>query len=86
MKAISKFLIIDKIKETTTLKSSGVMLSSKDVEDIRYGEAVVISTGDEVIGVKADDVVLFDKNSAYKANGLKDSYRIIHIQNIVAIL
>ena len=86
MKAISKFLIIDKIKENTTVKSSGVMLSSKDVEDIRYGEAIVISTGEDVIGIKEDDVILYDKNSAYKANGLKDSYRIVHIQNVVAIL
>tara|TARA_R110000868_G_scaffold234980_2_gene488684 strand:+ start:1135 stop:1395 length:261 start_codon:yes stop_codon:yes gene_type:complete len=86
MKAISKYLIIDKIKEATTVKSSGVMLSSKDVEDIRYGEAVVISTGEDVTGIKEDDVVLYDKNSAHKANGLKDSYRVIHVQNIVAIL
>ena len=60
MKAIGRNLIIQKLKEGTTVTKGGLMLSENQREDIRYVEASVLSIGDEVVGVKENDKIFFD--------------------------
>jgi co-chaperonin GroES (HSP10) len=51
MKAIGKNLIIKKQKEGTTKTKGGLLLAEAHREDIRYVEAVLVSVGDEVVGL-----------------------------------
>ena len=58
MKAIGRNLIIEKIKEGTTKTKGGLLLAENQREDIRYVEAVVISAGEDVAGIKVDDKII----------------------------
>ena len=66
MKAIGRNLIIQKLKEGTTVTKGGLMLAENQREDIRYVEASVLSIGDEVVGVKENDKIFFDRHAGHK--------------------
>ena len=59
MKAVGRNLIIQKIEENITKSKGGLLLSQNDRSDIRYIEALVVSVGEEVLGVKKDDKIFF---------------------------
>jgi len=63
MVAIGKRLIIQKTKEGITKTKGGVMLAESQREDIRYIEAIVLSVGEEVVGIKKDDKIFYDRNA-----------------------
>lgn len=86
MKAIGKYLLIEKVKESITKTKGGLILSQSQKDDIRYVEAIVKTVGNEVLIIKKDDVILYDKNAGHRVSGFDDSILIIHVQNIVAIL
>jgi len=86
MKAIGRNLIIKKIKEGTTKTKGGLLLAENQREDIRYVEAVVVSVGEEVAGVKVDDNIYFDRHAGHKIEIDKKSYRVIKAQDIVVVL
>jgi len=62
MKAIGRNLIIEKLKEGTTKTKGGLMLAENQREDIRYVEAKVLSIGDEVVGIKENDKIFYDRH------------------------
>ena len=86
MKAIGRNLIIEKLKEGTTKTEGGLLLAENQREDIRYVEANVISVGSEVLGVKINDRIFFDKHAGHKIEIEKKSYHIIKAQDIVVVL
>jgi chaperonin GroES len=86
MKAIGRNLIIEKVKEGTTKTEGGLLLAENQREDIRYIEANVISVGPEVVGVKTNDRIFFDKHAGHKIEIEKKSYHIIKAQDIVVVL
>ena len=57
MKAIGKNLIIEKIKKGTTKTKGGLLLAEAHKEDVRYLEAKVLNVGDDIIGIKPDDII-----------------------------
>ena len=59
MKAIGKNIIIKRVKEGTTKTKGGLLLAEAHKEDVRYLEAIVLNIGDEVVGVKVDDTILY---------------------------
>jgi len=59
MKAIGKNIIIRKTKEGTTATKGGLLLAETHREDIRYIEAIVHSIGNEIQGLKKDDVIRY---------------------------
>ena len=86
MKAIGRNLVIKKVKEGTTKTKGGLLLAENQRSDIRYVEASVISTGEEVAGVKKNDNIYFDRHAGHKIEIDKKSYRIIKAQDIVVVL
>jgi len=86
MKAIGRNLIIEKLKEGTTKTEGGLLLAENQREDIRYIEANVISVGSEVVGVKINDRIFFDRHAGHKIEIEKKSYHIIKAQDIVVVL
>ena len=86
MKAIGRNLIINKAKEGTTKTDGGLLLAESQREDIRYVKASVVSAGEEVAGVKENDVIYFDRHAGHKIEVDKKSYHIIKSGDIVVVL
>jgi len=86
MKAIGRNLIIQKVKEGTTSTKGGLLLAENQREDIRYVEAQVMSVGDEVVGVKPNDLIFYDRHAGHKIELDKESYFVIKIQDVVVVL
>jgi co-chaperonin GroES (HSP10) len=86
MKAIGRNLIIQKLKEGTTVTKGGLMLSENQREDIRYVEASVLSIGDEVVGVKENDKIFFDRHAGHKIEIGKKIYHVIKLADVVIVL
>ena len=86
MKAIGKNLIIQKIKEGTTSTKGGLLLAENQREDIRYIEAQVMSVGEEVVGVKDNDVIFYDRHAGHKIELGKETYQIIKLSDVVVVL
>ena len=86
MKAIGKNLIIKKQKEGTTKTKGGLLLSEAHREDIRYVEAVLVSVGDEVVGLNEGDSIYFDRHAGHKIEVDKEIYHVIKVQDVVVVL
>jgi len=86
MKAIGKNLIIKKQKEGTTKTKGGLLLSEAHREDIRYVEAVLVSVGDEIVGLNEGDSIYFDRHAGHKIEVDKEIYHVIKVQDVVVVL
>ena len=86
MKAIGRNLIVNVIKQGIAKTKGGLLLGEKQREDIRYTEGTVVSAGDEVIGVKNNDVIYFDKNNSHQIEINKDIYTVVNMNNVVVVL
>ena len=65
MKAIGKNIIIKKEKQGVSKTKGGLLLTEKVREDLRYNKANVISIGTEVVGVKTNDNIFYDKHAGH---------------------
>jgi chaperonin GroES len=86
MKAIGRNLIIEKTKEGTTKTKGGLLLAENQREDIRYVEAKIISVGSEIVGVKENDSIYYDRHAGHKIEIEKKSYHVIKAQDVVVVL
>lgn len=86
MKAIGKNLIIQKVKEGTTKTKGGLLLADSHKEDIRYIEATIVSVGDEIVGLKENDNIYFDRHAGHKIEVNKDTYHVIKASDVVVVL
>jgi len=86
MKAIGKNLIVDMSKQGISETKGGLLLAEKQREDIRYAEGVVISVGNEVIGIEKDNIIYFDKNNTHQIEIKKEVYNVVNINNVVVVL
>ena len=86
MKAIGRNLIIQKVKEGTTKTKGGLLLAESHRDDIRYIEANIISIGTDVVGVKENDRIFFDKHAGHKIEIDRNTYHVIKLEDIVVVL
>jgi chaperonin GroES len=86
MKAVGRNLIIQKLKEGTTKTKGGLMLAENQREDIRYIQATVLEVGDEVVGVKKNDEIFYDRHAGHKIEIDKDTYHVIKLGDVVVVL
>ena len=86
MKAVGKYIVIKHIKEVNTTTKGGLILAEKQREDIRYNEGIVVSAGNEVVGIKEQDVIYFDKNNSHQIEINKDIYTVVNMNNVVVVL
>jgi co-chaperonin GroES (HSP10) len=86
MEAVGKCLIIEKIKEGTTKTKGGLLLAENQRDDIRYIQAKVLSVGQEVVGIKKDDMIFYDRHAGHKIEVDKDIYHVIRLGDVVVRL
>ena len=86
MKAIGRNIIIEKIKEGTTKTKGGLLLAENQREDIRYVEATVVSVGSDIVGMKENDKIFFDRHAGHKIEIKNNTYHVIKLQDVVVVL
>jgi len=86
MKAIGKNLVILKKKEGATKTKGGLLLAETHKNDIRYHEAVIVSAGEEVVGVVEGDSIYYDKHAGHKIEFEKNIYHVIKASDVVVVL
>ena len=84
MKAVNHYLIIERIKDEPT-KIGGLILTEQTDEDNRYLKAKVISIGDNVEGIKEDDIIHYDKHAGHGIQHKDTFYHVIKQIDVVLI-
>tara|TARA_R110000737_G_scaffold247657_1_gene257747 strand:+ start:812 stop:1069 length:258 start_codon:yes stop_codon:yes gene_type:complete len=84
MKAINRYIIVDKIKAEAKMVSGLIMTDDTD-SDNRYLKANIISTGNLVEGLKDGDVVFYDKHAGHDISFEDTLYRVIRDQDVILI-
>ena len=64
----------------------GLFLAEKQREDIRYAEGTVLSVGNNVVGIKENDIIYFDKNNTHQIEIKKDIYQVVNMAHVVVVL
>ncbi len=85
MKAVGKYIVVKETEGKSTETKGGLLLSSKQKEDIRYREAKVLKIGTEVIGVKEKDNIYFDRHAGFDIELDDKIYKVIKESDVVII-
>ena len=86
MQAIGKNIIVEMNKIGVSETKGGLLLAEKQREDIRYAEGKILSKGEEIVGLKIDDIIYFDKNNSHQIEIKKEIYNVVHLNNVVVVL
>ena len=86
MKAIGNNLIVNMTKIGVSETKGGLFLAEKQREDIRYTEGTVLSAGGNVVGIKKDDIIYYDKNNSHQIEIKKEIYQIVNMAHVVVVL
>ena len=86
MKAVGRNLIIKKVKEGSPKTKGGLLLAETHRDDIRYVEASVVSSGEEIKGIKEGSKIFFDRHAGHKIEIEKQTYHVIKVQDVVVVL
>jgi co-chaperonin GroES (HSP10) len=86
MKAVGKYIVIDPIKEVDTTTKGGLILAEKQREDVRYRRARVVEPGSDVLILKKDDEVYYDKSAGFNIEINKEEYKVIKEFDVVVII
>lgn len=71
MKALGRNLIIEKLEDQIQETDGGLLLAEIHRDDIRYLKAKIISLGNDVEGVKKEDIIFYDKHAGHKIQNNK---------------
>jgi len=85
MRAVNKYLIIDRIKDEP-IKKNGLILTDKHQDEIRYRKAKVRSVGTNVEGISADDLIYYDRHAGYGIEYENELLFVIKEQDVVVVL
>ena len=86
MKAIGKNIVIIPIKENDTTTAGGLILAEAHREDIRYRKGKVITVGENVVGVKDNDDIYYDRHAGFGIELEKEQFKVIKEQDVVIVL
>ena len=84
MKAVSYYLVVDKIKEKPK-STSGFIMTESQSEDIRYLKGKVISVGENINTVKESDIVWYDKHAGHGIEFNDKYYYVIKYSDVVIL-
>ena len=84
MKAINRYIIVDKIK-TEPKKVAGLIMTDNTDSDNRYLKAKIISIGNLVEGLKDGDVVYYDKHAGHDISYREKLHRVIRSGDVVLV-
>jgi co-chaperonin GroES (HSP10) len=85
MKAIGKNIIIKSIDEEVKT-ASGLFLSGKDADQLRYKKGVVVNPGTDVLVIHEGDVIYYDKAHGFTMMINDEQYTIIQEHHIVVVV
>jgi co-chaperonin GroES (HSP10) len=85
MRPIGKYIAIKKIEEEVRT-SSGLLLSSKDIGDMRYGKGVAVRVGTDVSVISDGDTLYYDKSRSYTMIIEDEPYVIISERDVVVVV
>ena len=83
MKAVNHYVVVNKIKETK--KSTGLIITEENNDDVRYSKGEVISFGNLVEFVKEGDVVWYDRHAGHGIEFGEKFYFVIKASDIVLV-
>jgi len=86
MRAVNKFIIIKSIKEEVKPNESGLILTEKHQDDIRYRKAEVRSVGNYVEGIAPGDNIYYDRHAGYGIDFDGEYLQVIKEQDVVVVL
>ena len=84
MRAVNYYIIIEQVKEGPK-KVGGLILTDEINEDNRYLKGKVISVGNNVEGIKEEDVIYYDKHAGHGIQHKDKFYGVIKQQDGVLI-
>ena len=84
MKAINKYIIVDKIKPGPK-KVAGLIMTDETDQDNRYIRAKIISTGNLVEGLKDGDIIYYDKHAGHDISWKDNLYRVIRDGDVILV-
>jgi len=84
MKAINRYIIVDRIK-VEPKKVAGLIMTDETDQDNRYIKAKIISCGNLVEGLKDNDVIFYDKHAGHDISWKDSLYRVIRDQDVVLV-
>jgi len=85
MKPVAKWITLKLIKEDVTTES-GLQLTAKLSDAMRYQKGEVLEVGDEVPNIKTGDKILFDQSNSYTMPIDEVYVTFIQYREVVAIL
>ena len=84
MKAINRYIVVDKIKVEPKMVSGLIMTDDTD-SDNRYLKAKIISCGNLVEGLNDGDTIYYDKHAGHDISWKDSLYRVIRDQDVVLV-
>ena len=84
MKAVNRYIIVDKIK-TEPKKVAGLIMTEDIDVDNRYVKAKIISCGNLVEVLKDNDIVYYDKHAGHDISFNDKLYRVIQDRDVILI-
>ena len=84
MKAINRYIIVNKIK-TEPKKVAGLIMTEETDQDNRYLKAEIISRGNLVEGLKDGDTIYYDKHAGHDISFNDVLYRVIQDRDVVLV-
>ncbi len=86
MKAIGKNIVVLPVKETETKTKGGLLLAEANREDIRYRMAKVVTIGTDVVGVKDNDTIYYDRHAGFGIEINNEKLTVIKEVDVVVVL
>ncbi len=86
MKAIGKNIVVLPVKETETKTKGGLLLAEAHREDIRYRIAKVVTIGTDVVGVKDNDTIYYDRHAGFGIEIKNEKLTVIKEVDVVVVL
>ncbi len=86
MKAIGKNVVILPVKETESKTKGGLLLAEANKEDIRYRIGKVVTVGEDVIAVKVNDTIYYDRHAGFGIELKKEQFKVIKEHDIVIVI
>ena len=86
MKAIGKNIVVLPVKETETKTKGELLLAEAHREDIRYRMAKVVTIGNAVAGLKANDTIYYDRHAGFGIEINNEKLTVIKEVDVVVVL
>ena len=84
MKAINRYIIVDKIK-TKPKKVAGLIMTDETDQDNRYIKAKIISCGKLVDVLKKGDTIYYDKHAGHGIQYKDTLYQVIRDRDVILV-